>query len=159
MYNKKNPKKIITCSKCGHSWEDWNNPVPTVDALIEVYEKNIFKGVVLIERLNYPFGWAIPGGFMEYGEKAETTCIREAKEETGLEVEIKYLLGFYTDPKRDPRSHTVTAVYVCRSGDDIPIAGDDAKTARIFSLKEIPNNLVFDHNLVIEDYKRRKYNE
>ena len=144
--------KKVKCSECGFEWETWNNPIPTVDALIEIYNDNKYQGIVLIERLNFPFGWAIPGGFMEYGETAETTCIREAKEETGLDVEIIGLLGFYSDPARDPRHHTVTAVYICRASGK-PVAGDDAGNADIFSINDIPSNMAFDHKKVIDDYK------
>jgi len=151
-------QKKIKCNNCGFEWNTWNNPIPTVDALIEIWDDNKFKGIVLIERKNFPFGWAIPGGFMDYGELAETTAIREAKEETGLDVEIKYLLGFYSDPARDPRQHTVTAVYVCQSTGN-PVAGDDAKNAKIFKLEEIENmQLAFDHSKVIRDYKNKLKN-
>lgn len=148
--------KNIKCSKCGYTWEDWNNPIPTVDALIEIFDNNIFQGIVLIDRINFPFGWAIPGGFMEYGETAETTCVREAKEETGLDVAITGLLGFYSDPGRDPRHHTVTAVYVCRASGK-PVAGDDAGKAQIFMPDIIPENMAFDHAKVIEDYMRKSF--
>lgn len=143
--------KTIKCGKCGNQWEVWNNPIPTVDALIEIYDKNEYKGIVLIDRKNYPYGWAIPGGFMDYGESAETTAVREAQEETGLQVEITGLLGFYSDPDRDPRHHTVTAAYVCRAS-GIPKAGDDAKDAKIFAPDKIDVQLAFDHKKVICDY-------
>jgi len=144
-------KKIVKCSNCGFEWSEWNNPLPTVDALIEVYDNSEYKGIVLIERRNYPFGWAIPGGFMEYGERAETTAVREAKEETGLDVVITGLLGFYSEPSRDPRHHTVTAVYLCRAEGE-PVAGDDAKSVKIVQPSEIVEPLVFDHSRVINDY-------
>ncbi|MBP7654288.1 NUDIX hydrolase [Candidatus Dependentiae bacterium] len=149
--------KKIQCVKCGNEWETWNNPIPTVDALIEIYENKEYKGIVLIERKNFPYGWAIPGGFMDYGETAEYTAVREAKEETGLNVDITGLLGFYSDPSRDPRHHTVTAVYICRA-EGIPIAGDDAKNAKIFLPEKIRESLAFDHSKVINDYiKWREY--
>jgi ADP-ribose pyrophosphatase YjhB (NUDIX family) len=145
-------KKKIICNKCGNSWEEWNNPVPTVDAIIEIYDKNEnFKGIVLIDRKNFPFGWAIPGGFMDYGETAETTAVREALEETSLKVKIKKLLGFYSSPERDPRHHTVTATYIC-SASGIPKADDDAKDAKIFELDKIPEIMAFDHRKVLDDY-------
>jgi ADP-ribose pyrophosphatase YjhB (NUDIX family) len=152
-------KKKIVCKKCGYEWEEWNNPIPTVDALIEIYDDSEkFKGIVLIKRKNFPYGWAIPGGFMDYGESAETTAIREAEEETTLKVEIQYLLGFYSNPDRDPRHHTVTAVYVCKSY-GTPKGNDDAAEAKIFDITDIPQNLAFDHNKVIKDYIKRKKNE
>ncbi len=126
------------------------NPFPTVDIIIE-YQ----KGIVLIYRKNFPQGWAIPGGFVEYGESLEETAIREAKEETNLDIKIKYLLGCYSDPKRDPRFHTITTVFVAEGKGELK-AQDDAKLARVFSLNEIPwDELVFDHAKILKDYLAR----
>jgi myo-inositol-1(or 4)-monophosphatase len=123
-----------------------------VDIIIE-YENRL----VLIYRKNYPQGWALPGGFVDYGETLEEAAIREAKEETNLDVELLYLLGCYSDPKRDPRFHTVTTVFVAR-GKGEPKAQDDAKDLGLFSLEEIPwKELVFDHAKILKDYlKKRK---
>jgi len=150
--------KTIKCNKCGNKWKEWKNPVPTVDAIIEIYENEKFKGIVLIERKNFPYGWAIPGGFMDYGETAETTAIREAKEETSLDVKIRTLLGFYSDPERDSRHHTVTATYVCKSK-GIPVADDDAINAKIFELNDFPEKMAFDHRKVLNDYIVWKKND
>ncbi len=127
------------------------NPFPTVDIIIE------YKGkIVLIYRKNYPEGWAIPGGFVDYGETLEQAAIREAKEETNLDVELLYLLGCYSDPKRDPRFHTVTTVFVAR-GEGEPKAQDDAKDLGLFSIEEIPwKELAFDHAEILKDYLKKK---
>jgi myo-inositol-1(or 4)-monophosphatase len=129
------------------------NPLPTVDIIIEVEDK-----IVLIYRKNYPFGWAIPGGFVDYGETLESAAIREAKEETNLDIELLYLLGCYSDPKRDPRFHTITTVFVAKGKGELK-AKDDAKLAKLFKIEEIPwDDLAFDHAKILKDYfKRKKY--
>ena len=129
------------------------NPLPTVDVIIEVEDK-----IVLIYRKNYPFGWAIPGGFVDYGETLESAAIREAKEETNLDIELLYLLGCYSDPKRDPRFHTITTVFVAKGKGELK-AKDDAKLAKLFKIEEIPwDDLAFDHAKILKDYlKRKKY--
>jgi len=125
-------------------------PLLTADIIIELTENDKTK-IVLIERLNPPYGWAIPGGFVDKGETAEQAAIREAKEETGLEVQLDCLLGCYSDPDRDPRFHTVSLVYVA-SAEGLPIAGDDAKNTQLFDASDIDVALVFDHQQIIEDY-------
>jgi len=129
------------------------NPLPTVDIIIEMEDK-----IVLIYRKNYPFGWAIPGGFVDYGETLESAAIREAKEETNLDIELLYLLGCYSDPKRDPRFHTITIVFVAKGKGELK-AKDDAKLAKLFKIEEIPwDDLAFDHAKILKDYlKRKKY--
>jgi len=129
------------------------NPLPTVDIIIEVEDK-----IVLIYRKNYPFGWAIPGGFVDYGETLESAAIREAKEETNLDIELLYLLGCYSDPERDPRFHTITTVFVAKGKGELK-AKDDAKLAKLFKIEEIPwDDLAFDHAKILKDYlKRKKY--
>jgi len=126
----------------------FRNPKPTVDVVI-------FSGdhIVLIKRKNPPLGWALPGGFMDEGETAEAAAIREVQEETGLIIELDHLLGVYSDPKRDPRHHTISVVYTARTADK-PTAGDDAAEARIFSVDELPEAIAFDHRLIIEDAVR-----
>ena len=112
----------------------------------------MFKGVVLIDRLNPPYGTALPGGFMDIGETIEHCLKREMSEEIGLDVEIVELLGLYSDPSRDPRFHTVSAVYVCRAF-ALPQAGDDAKSTKIVMLEDLTEeNFVFDHGKIIKDY-------
>lgn len=142
----------IICSNCGSSLNMYKNPVPTVDILI-VYE----QGIVLIERQNPPFGWALPGGFVDYGESVEQAAVREAEEETGLVVELISLLGVYSDPTRDSRQHTISTVFVARPYNPqiLPQGGDDARQARIFSFDTLPELLAFDHEKMVQDYLAR----
>ena len=138
--------KYIICPKCGEQIRLYKNPIPTVDIIIEYNQE-----IVLINRKNIPYGWAIPGGFVDYGESVEETAVREAKEETGLEVELRYLLGIYSDPNRDPRMHTISTVFVGRGKGDLQ-AADDAKDADLFDRDTLPSPIVFDHEKVIKDY-------
>ncbi|MDH4320447.1 MAG: NUDIX hydrolase [Desulfobulbaceae bacterium] len=125
------------------------NPAPTVDVIIE-----IDGGIVLIERKNPPHGWALPGGFVDYGESLEEAARREALEETGLAVELLAQMHTYSDPGRDARQHTISTVYIAR-GEGRPHGGDDARRAEIFRVGEMPP-LVFDHARIINDYLARK---
>jgi 8-oxo-dGTP diphosphatase len=109
--------------------------------------------VVLVERRNPPPGWALPGGFVEVGETLEAAAVREAREETGLEVELLDLVGLYSDPRRDPRFHTVTAVWLGRADGD-PRGGDDAAQARAFRWDALPSPLAFDHAEILRDARR-----
>lgn len=127
-------------------------PLLAVDAIIELLDQP-GRPIVLIERKNPPYGWAIPGGFMDVGERIETAAIREAKEEVCLDVTLTALLGMYSDPKRDDRGHTVTAVYVAEAKGE-PQAADDAKNLAIFNLDNLPDELAFDHKQVLEDYRK-----
>jgi len=127
-------------------------PYLTTDGIIEMYEDDNFKGIVLIERKNEPKGLALPGGFVDVGESVEEALRREMKEETNLDVQISSLLGVYSDPKRDPRFHTASVVYVARAQGQ-PKGGDDAKEAKLYTLEEIPlDQLVFDHGKIVKDY-------
>jgi len=137
----------VKCPECGAPVRVYRNPLLTVDIIIEIAG----KGIVLIERKNPPPGWAIPGGYVDYGESLETAAIREAKEETGLEIEDLKQFRAYSAPDRDPRSHTVTVVFIA-SGSGNPAAADDAANLGIFSLDELPKNLAFDHALILSDY-------
>ena len=123
-------------------------PRPTVDVIIEVG-----GGIVLIRRLNPPHGWAIPGGFVDYGERLEDAARREMHEETGLDVELVELLGVYSDPARDPRGHTVSTVYVGRAR-GTPHADDDAAEVGVFGESTLLAPVVFDHGRVLADYFR-----
>jgi 8-oxo-dGTP diphosphatase len=126
---------------------DHRNPVPTVDIIIELPD-----GVVLIKRKNPPHGWALPGGFVDYGESLEQAAVREAKEETGLDVTLVRQLHTYSDPSRDPRLHTITTVYIARA-EGRPKAADDAKETGVFkSFDELPRPLCFDHAEIMGDY-------
>ncbi len=127
-------------------------PYLTTDAIVEIYQEDSFKGIVLIKRKNPPLGLAIPGGFVDVGEKIEDACIREMKEEINVDIELTSLLGVYSDPSRDPRFHTASVVYIARA-DVLPKAGDDAKEAYVYTTDEIPLDLlVFDHRQIMEDY-------
>jgi len=126
------------------------NPVPTVDIVIEVD-----GGVVLIERKNTPHGWAIPGGFVDYGETLEHAAAREAKEETSLDVELAEQFHSYSDPKRDARGHTISTVFIAKAK-GTPKGEDDAKNAGIFREANLPAPIVFDHAQILADYFRYK---
>ncbi|WP_281950510.1 NUDIX hydrolase [Nitrosophilus kaiyonis] len=127
-------------------------PFLTVDGIIKIFEEDKFKGIVLIKRKNPPIGLALPGGFVEVGERVEEALIREMKEETSLDVTIERLLGVYSDPKRDPRFHTASCVFICNAK-GIPKGGDDAKEAYIYKLEEIEYDLmVFDHAKILKDF-------
>jgi 8-oxo-dGTP diphosphatase len=127
-------------------------PTLAADALIELVDYPN-RPILLIERRDAPFGSAIPGGFVDAGETMEHAAIREAQEETSLVVRLKALLSIYSDPKRDPRGHTVTAVYVAEAN-GTPATADDAKSIRIADPYAPPEPLAFDHALVLEDYRR-----
>ncbi len=132
---------------------EWVRPTPflTVDGIIKIFKPE-FKGIVLIKRKNPPLGFALPGGFVDYGEKVEEALIREMKEETNLDIKVEKLLGIYSNPKRDPRLHTASAVFVCNAF-DMPKAGDDAKEVYVVKLEEIPwNEMVFDHGKILKDF-------
>lgn len=135
------------CPVCGR----YRTPSPTVDTVIYHPE----RGVVLVRRKNPPYGWALPGGFVDYGENVECAAVREAKEETGLNVRLTGLLGVYSDPSRDPRLHTVSTVFtaVAENPDSVS-GGDDAAEARYFLLCALPGDIAFDHRKIIDDFMR-----
>ena len=145
--------QMINCPHCGRE-VTYRNPVPTVDIIIETQTAGVL-GIVLIERKNPPHGWAIPGGFVDYGESLEQAAVREAAEETGLEVELVELLGAYSDPNRDPRQHTITNVFIARAS-GAPRASSDAARAEIFTADTLPSPLAFDHQRILNDYFRRR---
>jgi purine-nucleoside phosphorylase len=125
----------------------YKNPVPTVDLIIELEGHK----VVLIKRKNPPWGWALPGGFVDYGESLEQAAVREAKEETSLEVSLVGQFHTYSDPDRDPRQHTVTTVFLARA-EGLPQAADDAVEVGIFDFSNLPSPLAFDHQRILKDY-------
>ena len=127
------------------------NPLCTVDAIIEIK-----GGIILIKRKNPPFGWAIPGGFVDYGESLEDAIIREAKEETGLDIKLIRQFHTYSAPKRDPRHHTVSTIYIA-SASGKPEAGDDAKEVKIFTKDTLPEDIAFDHRQILVDYFNGRY--
>jgi 8-oxo-dGTP diphosphatase len=143
--------EYLTCPVCGNKVKSYLNPVPTVDIIIEVA-----GGIVLVERKNEPRGWALPGGFVDYGETLEQAAVREAQEETSLTVINLRLVGCYSEPQRDPRHHTISTVYAA-NGEGMPRAGDDAASLGIFPLSSLPEPLCFDHHKILEDYARLKY--
>ena len=125
----------------------YKNPVPAVDLIIEIEG----QGLVLIERLNPPPGWALPGGFVEVGESLEQAAVREAKEETCLNVKLLGQFHTYSDPKRDPRMHCISTVFIARAT-GTPRAEDDAKSVAIYPKDQLPDVLAFDHRQILEDY-------
>src|SRR5208337_2665693 len=133
--------------KRGEAVRVHRNPLLTVDIIIEVPG----EGIILIERKNPPFGWAIPGGFVDYGETLESAAVREAREETGMDLVDLRQFHAYSDPERDPRGHTVSVVFTA-TGRGVPHAADDAKNLQIYPLDRLPNDLAFDHALILSDY-------
>lgn len=125
-------------------------PALTVDTIIDIND-----GIVLIERKNPPYGWALPGGFVDYGESLETAAKREAKEETSLDVKLIGQFHTYSDPERDPRQHTVSTVFMA-TADGQPNARDDAKNIGVFSRHQLPDKIVFDHKIILTDYFQYK---
>lgn len=143
-----------TCPRCGHESEEYRNPVPTVDIIIAIGD----RGVVLVRRKNPPVGWALPGGFVDYGETLEEAAAREAMEETSLAVTLTGQFHTYSDPGRDPRRHTITTVFTA-AADGVPRAGDDAEQADVFREGSLPSPLVFDHAGILADFFRKRRKE
>ncbi len=133
----------------------FRNPAPTVDIIIELIDRP-HRPIILIERLNIPYGWAIPGGFVDYGESVETAAKREAQEEVSLQVKLIEQFQVYSDPKRDPRQHTLSVVFIATASGE-PQAADDAKNVGIVQSWNLPKNLCFDHDKILEDYWRYRY--
>ena len=135
----------MLCPHCQQDLGKPRNPTPTVDIIIEINGR-----IVLIERKNPPFGWALPGGFVDYGESFETAALREACEETGLAVRNLRQFHTYSDPTRDARQHTATTVFTGMA-EGKPTAGDDAGKAELFAENNLPP-LAFDHAIILADY-------
>ena len=140
-------KGELRCSRCGSVIRESRNPFPTVDIIIEEKE-----GIVLILRRNEPRLWALPGGFCDYGESLEAAAVREAREETGLDVELVEQFHTYSDPGRDPRQHNITTVYIAKAARGVLHAQDDAQEIGVFSEGELPRELAFDHAQILKDY-------
>ncbi len=143
--------ETLTCPACGHGITRYRNPVPTVDTIIEYA-----SGIVLIQRKNPPHGWALPGGFVDYGETVEHAAMREAGEETGLDLRHMRMFHVYSDPGRDPRQHTISIVFTAEGSGEL-VAGDDAKGAAVFSEGHLPEDIAFDHSSIIRDYYSWKH--
>jgi 8-oxo-dGTP diphosphatase len=126
----------------------YQQPGLAVDIIIEIDKK-----IVLVKRKNPPYGWALPGGFVELGESVENTAKREVKEETGLELTNLKQFHVYSQPDRDPRRHTVSIVFTA-NGVGLPKAADDAAEIMLFILHDLPQNITFDHRQILEDYKK-----
>ncbi len=136
--------------------DGYRNPVPTVDIIIEIEEDAGGPGVVLIRRKNPPHGWALPGGFVDYGESLEDAAVREAREETSLDVDLVRQFHTYSDPSRDPRGHTVSTVFIAKAR-GVPAGADDALEAGVFRLDDLPGPIAFDHAAILEDYRGKRY--
>lgn len=142
-------KRTTVCPRCGKEIETYRNPLPTVDVIIEIES----TGIVLIRRKNPPYGWAIPGGFVDYGESLEEAARREAKEETNLDVRGLRQLHTYSDPRRDPRHHSISTAYVAEAT-GFPQARDDALDVGVFTESTLPDEIAFDHRAILDDYFR-----
>ncbi|CAN2039737.1 ADP-ribose pyrophosphatase [Candidatus Magnetomoraceae bacterium gMMP-15] len=136
----------------------YKNPFPTVDIIIEIEDSKKKDGIILIERLNPPHGWALPGGFVDYGESLEEAAVREALEETCLKINLREQFHTYSKPDRDPRHHTITTVFIAKAKGQ-PMAADDAKKIGIFNKLQLPDLIVFDHSKILMDYFRYKKGE
>jgi len=139
------PAQLI-CPHCGKTVKEYRNPFPTVDIIIRQGDS-----IVLIERKNEPHGWALPGGFVDYGESFEQAAVREAKEETSLTLKNLAQFRVYSDPDRDPRQHNISLVFIAE-GEGTLCGGDDAAVAKLFPLDALPSPLCFDHATIIADY-------
>ncbi len=143
--------KKVLCPQCGNEVFRYESPVPTVDIIIEVESEAGEREIILIYRKNQPRAWALPGGFVDYGETLEQAAIREAREETGLGIKSAYQFHAYSDPQRDPRRHTISTVFVAQAKGK-PRAGDDAEKAEMFEEENLPFPLAFDHEKILKDY-------
>lgn len=138
--------------------QKYRNPLPTVDVIIEIETEDGQKGIVIINRKNPPYGWALPGGFVDYGESLEQAAVREAKEETSLDIRLECQMHTYSDPKRDPRKHTISTVYIAQAKGH-PVARDDAREVKVCTKDELNFPLAFDHAQILADYFERKAGE
>jgi len=144
-------KRIVACPNCQKPHAIWDNPKPVVDIIIEMDQ-----GIILIKRKNPPFGWAIPGGFVDYGESVEEAAIREAAEETSLKLTQLRQFHVYSNPNRDARVHTISTVFIA-SGHGEPRAADDAAELRLYTRDTLPTDLAFDHQVILSDYFSQRH--
>ena len=133
----------------------FRNPIPTVDIIIELIDQPN-RPIILIERTNAPYGWALPGGFVDYGETVENAAYREAEEEVSLSVNLIEQFHVYSNPHRDERQHTMSLVFIATATGK-PQAADDAQNVQVFDLWELPKNLCFDHDKILADYQNYRY--
>lgn len=133
----------------------FRNPIPTVDIIIELIDQPN-RPIILIERKNTPYGWALPGGFVDYGETVENAASREAQEEVSLSVNLIEQFHVYSNPNRDERKHTMSIVFIATATGE-PQAADDAQNVQVFDLWELPKNLCFDHDKILADYQNYRY--
>ncbi len=140
---------FLRCPRCGAAVKIYRNPIPTVDIIIEYS-----GGIVLIKRQNEPRAWALPGGYCDYGESLEEAAVREAREETGLEVRLIEQFHTYSDPHRDLRQHNISTVFIAQAEKGDLRADDDAQNVGIFREGDIPSPLA--HDLILQDYFRYK---
>jgi ADP-ribose pyrophosphatase YjhB (NUDIX family) len=145
-------RRTIPCPKCKNEIEVYRNPIPTADIIIEINA----KGIVLIKRKNPPYGWAIPGGFVDYKESLEAAAMREAKEETNLDVKLLRQFHTYSNPKRDPRHHSISTVYIAKGKGKLQ-AKDDAIEIGIFTESNLPDEIAFDHRSILSDYFKQVF--
>ena len=144
-------ERYLKCPKCQTEVKEYKNPFPTVDIIIRIAGK-----IVLVERRNPPHGWALPGGFVDYGESLEQAAAREALEETGLTIKNVRQFRAYSAPNRDPRFHTVSMVFIAEAEGE-PEGGDDALKASVFSPEALPAPLCFDHAEILADYQASSF--
>ncbi len=140
----------INASKCPHCGKEipvYRNPLPTVDIIVEIPDGK----VILIKRKNPPPGWALPGGFVDWGESLEEAAIRELKEETNLSVTSLIQMRTYSRPDRDPRFHTITTVFIAQA-EGIAFPQDDACEIGFFPRENLPQDMAFDHREILNDY-------
>lgn len=148
-------KKLI-CPKCGCEIKEHHNPFPTVDIIIECETPEEKKGIVLIFRKNEPRMWALPGGFVNYGESLEDAAVREAFEETSLKVKLVRQFHSYSNPNRDKRQHNISIVFIARAKGVLG-AADDAEKVDLFNEDNLPDRIAFDHSAILDDYFKKRY--